>query len=230
MMPQLSIVIPALNERDNLVRLIPAVGDIAESIGITVEVLVVDGPSRDGTAKAAESLGARVIRQKERGYGGALLAGFAQASSPWLLTMDADLSHPPTFIRDLWERREEAELTIASRYVAGGKASMSRFRYVLSLILNTVYRAVLRVPVRDLSSGFRLYRASALHDLHLTSRDFDILEEILVLGCNRGWRVAEVPFHYMPRGSGSSHAKLIQFGWAYVRTLVRMVRLRSSAR
>jgi dolichol-phosphate mannosyltransferase len=222
----LTVIIPAWNERENIQALVPAVQEIVGGLGLRTQIVVVDGGSRDGTAEAATQLGARAVLQQERGYGGALLAGFASATAPYVLTMDADLSHPPTFIADLWARREQAELIIASRYVPGGKATVSPSRRVLSVILNALFRIVLRVPARDLSSGFRLYRREALQQLHLRSRDFDVLEEILVLVYRHGWRILEVPFHYMPRQSGSSHAKLIRFGWAYIKTLVRMWRLR----
>ncbi len=222
----MSVIIPALNERENIERLVPAIRAVAGELGVEAQVIVVDGPSMDGTAEAAGRAGAQVERQKERGYGGALMAGFAAASAPYIVTMDADLSHPAPFIAGLWKHRDEAELIIASRYVPGGGATVGGFRRVLSVILNAVYRVVLRLPVRDLSSGFRLYHAGAVTRLPLQSRDFDVLEEILVLGFNRGWQIREVPFHYMPRESGASHAKLIQFGLAYVRTLARMARLR----
>jgi len=225
----LSVIIPALNERENVERLVPAIREVLRQLDVQAEILVVDGPSQDGTADAASRAGARVLRQQERGYGGALLAGFRVASAPHVLTMDADLSHPANFIRDLWARRNEAELLIASRYIPGGGATVSVFRRILSLILNFIYRLVLSLPVRDLSSGFRLYRRDALLQLKLESRDFDVLEEILVRGYNLGWRIVEIPFHYMPRESGTSHAKLIQFGLAYVKTLFRMRRLRNAA-
>jgi dolichol-phosphate mannosyltransferase len=222
----LSVVIPALNERENLERLIPAIQQVVGELGIATQIVVVDGPSKDGTSEAAARLGATVVKQTERGYGGALIAGFATATAPFVLTMDADLSHPANFIRDLWARRGDAELLIASRYVAGGGATVGAFRRILSVILNVVYRIVLQLPVHDLSSGFRLYRLDALRGLKLESRDFDVLEEILVRGHRRGWRIGEVAFHYMPREAGSSHVRLLHFAWAYLKTLVRMWRLR----
>ena len=222
----LAVIIPAWNERENIENLVPAVQKVVSGLGIRAEILVIDGGSRDGTSEAAARLGARALPQQERGYGGALMAGFASATAPYVVTMDADLSHPPTFIADLWARRDQAELIIASRYVPGGKAVMSHFRRLLSRILNLVFRVALRLPARDLSSGFRLYRQEVLKQLHLESRDFDVMEEILVLVHRQGGRILEVPFQYMPRLSGSSHAKLIRFGWAYLKTLARMLRLR----
>jgi dolichol-phosphate mannosyltransferase len=226
--PSLSVIIPALNERENLEVLIPRIQAVTRELGIEAEILVVNGPSRDGTAEAATALSARVVPQKERGYGGALVAGFAAASAEYVLTMDADLSHPPTFIGDLWNHRADADLIIASRYVPGGGATMGWSRVLMSRLLNVMFRLLLRLPVRDLSSGYRLYRRSCLEPLRLVSRDFDVLEEILVLGYRRQWLIKEMPFYYMPRQMGASHAKLIRFGWAYLKTLVRMYKLRVS--
>src|SRR4030095_4545744 len=136
------------------------------------------------------------------------------------------LSHPPEFLKDFWEQRQEADLLVASRYVAGGRADMGVGRRVLSTILNRTYALLLGIKLRDLSSGFRMYQRQVVKKLDLQARDFDGLEEILVKIYVNGGRIREVPFHYQVRNSGESHAKLMKFGWAYLKTLVRMMRLR----
>ena len=224
----LAVVIPALNERENLELLLPALREVIGGLGIRSEIIVVDGGSRDGTREAATRRGARVVGQTEHGYGGALVAGFAATTASYVLTMDADLSHRPVFIEELWKRRHEAEVLIASRYVEGGRADMSASRRLLSHILNRVYARALSVDLRDLSSGFRMYRRDVLAGLPLEARDFDILEEILIRAYNAGWTVVEVPFDYMARGSGRSHVHFVKFARAFLRTLVRMWRLRNS--
>lgn len=226
--PDLAVVIPALNEHENLGLLLPALKEVVASLGLTAEIVVADGGSRDGTREVAERWGARVVLQKERGYGGALLTGFAATTAPYIVTMDADLSHRPVFLEEFWRRRDEAEVLIASRYVPGGRADMGRVRRVLSHILNRTYRRVLLLPLRDLSSGFRMYRRDILAELELHARDFDVLEEILIRVHAEGWRIQEIPFHYMARGSGVSHVRLFKFSWALLKTLVRMWRLRNS--
>ena len=226
--PDLAVVIPALNERENLELLLPALKEVLGGLGVAAEIVVADGGSHDGTRQAAQRRGARVVLQQERGYGGALLAGFAATTARYIVTMDADLSHRPVFLEELWKRRDEAEVLIASRYVAGGRAEMGWFRRLLSRILNRTYRRVLSLPLHDLSSGFRMYRRDALAGLALEARDFDVLEEILIRVHTEGWQIQEVPFHYMARGSGRSHARLVKFGWALLKTLVRMWRLRNS--
>src|SRR5206468_1432521 len=106
--------------------------------------------------------------------------GFAATTAPYIATMDADLSHRPVFVADLWRRRHEAEVLIASRYVPGGSAEMGWFRRLLSQILNRTYARALALPVRDLSSGFRMYHRNVLDGIELFARDFDVLEEILI--------------------------------------------------
>jgi glycosyltransferase involved in cell wall biosynthesis len=222
----ISVVIPVLNERDNLKPLFKSLSEVTSSLGLNAQVIIADGGSEDGSRELAAEFGAQVVDQIEPGYGGALLAGFAAASAPYVVTMDADLSHQPVFLDDFWKERENADVLIASRYIEGGRADMGQIRRVLSLILNKTYGRVLSMPLRDLSSGFRMYRSSSLARLDLQARDFDVLEEILVKIYVGGGRIKEVPFHYRARNSGKSHAKLVRFGWAFSKTLLRMWRLR----
>lgn len=229
-LPDISIVIPALNERENLELLLPLLNEVVAALDLNSEIIIADGGSRDGTEEFATQQGAQVVIQSERGYGGALLAGFASARAPYVVTMDADLSHPPVFLRDFWQQRAAAQMLIASRYVPGGMADMGASRRVLSAVLNKTYARVLDLPLADLSSGYRMYHRDVLSQLELEARDFDVLEEILVKVHLLGGKIKEVPFHYQARNSGKSHAKLLKFGWAYLRTLAKMKRLRNSTR
>ncbi len=227
-MTELSIVLPAINEADNLSLLLPRIHEVARSLG-AYEILVVDGGSTDDTASRAALHGARVHFQRERGYGNALKEAFALARGDYILTMDADYSHDPFFIRDLCAAREGAAAVIASRYVAGGSSDVSGLRSVLSRILNAAFRRALSIPIRDMSSGFRLYRKSALEEISITRRNFDALEEILIKLVGMGFRVREVPFSYRAREKGVSKARVIRFGLQLLATLHRLWQLRNGA-
>lgn len=84
------------------------------------------------------------------------------------------------------------------------------------------------LPVHDLSSGYRIYQANILPGLKLDSRDYDILEEILIKGYAAGWRLREVPCHYQAKGLGRSPGNLLRLARAYLSTMGRMWRLRNS--
>ena len=226
----LSILIPVLNEAGNIGHLVKALDAAARDLDLSYEILIVDGGSTDDTRQLAlaASPRARIIDQVELGYGGALVEAFRQSSGRYILTMDGDFSHDPMFLPNFWKARHMGEVVIGSRYVAGGKASTSIVRKTLSRILNVFFSKGLSLAYKDLSSGFRLYRADALKKLQFRSSDFDVLEEIIIKSYASGSKVCEIPIYYKPRRSGSSHAKLIKFGIAYLRTFYRMWRLRNS--
>jgi dolichol-phosphate mannosyltransferase len=224
----LSIIIPALNEAASIGDLIPRVYKRLSVLGITFEVVVVDGGSTDGTPQRASDAGAIVVRQPGRGYADALLTGFRQSMGRYLITMDADYSHDPDFLEALWRRHDDAEVVIASRYVPGGHAEMPWGREVLSRLLNATSRAVLGIPVQDMTSGFRLYHRKVLEVLRPQAQRFDVLIELLTQIYCEGWRVSEVPLHYWRRQGGRSHVALLPFGLAFGRTLGRLWATRNS--
>ncbi|MGE5048119.1 MAG: glycosyltransferase [Deltaproteobacteria bacterium] len=224
----LTILLPVLNERDNLAALMPRLERVLRQVDGSSEILVVDGGSSDGTADLARGLGAQVLVQTAPGYGGALSAGFAAARGRYIITLDADLSHEPDFILKLWRERAHGDVVIASRYVQAGVAYMPLHRKLLSRILNRFFAIGLSLPIRDLSSGFRLYRSAVVDGMEIRGRNFDALEEILVRAYAAGWNVVEIPFTYYPRERGSSHARILRFGVSLLGAFGRLWPLRNS--
>ena len=227
----LSILILTMNEALNLAALLPQIDAAAQTLGLNYEIVIIEGGSLNGTMNTAmASSKARVLSQTRPGYGGALAEGLASAGGDFILTMDADCSHDPSFLATFWKARNEADVVIGSRYVPGGAADMPLLRKLLSRILNLFFRYGLSMPWRDLSSGFRLYRATSVKKIQLQSSNFDVLQEILVMSRANGSNITEVPIRYKPRRSGSSHARLLRFGIAYLKTFGRLWRLRKSIR
>lgn len=225
---ELSVLIPALNEGPNLRDLLPNLRAVLDDLKITYEILLITREADELSLEIATTQGAVIVEQRERGYGGALVEGIERARGEYLLTMDADLSHPPHFIRDMWSQRARAEVTIASRYVSGGSAHMPRSRYLLSRVLNAFFSRGLSLKVDDMSSGFRLVKSDVLRSQSLTARDFDVVQEMLVRAYADGCRVQEVPFDYAPRKHGSSHARVFRFGLAYLKTFWSLWKFRNS--
>lgn len=224
----LSVILPVMNEGENLRVLLPRMRTLLERERLAYEIIVVDGGSTDGTPAIAEGLGARSVRERRRGYAGALETGFAEARGDYMLTLDADMSHEPAFVAKMWRARTRADIVIASRYTRGGAAYTGLGRSLLSRLLNLAMRRALSLPVLDMSSGFRLYRRSAIDGLNLTSRNFEVLEEILVKAYAAGFSVYEVPFTYFPRDAGRSHARLVRFGVDLTYTAIALWPMRNS--
>src|SRR5579862_4926218 len=225
----MSVILPVMNEAENLRVLIPRLIALLDREHITHEIIVIDGPSTDGTSEVARELGARVVAERKRGYAGALETGIAEAQGDYVLTLDADQSHDPDFVVKMWHARTRADIVVASRYVLGGVAYSDFIRRSTSWFLNQALRRMLSIPVLDISSVYRLYRREVFRELELTSSNFEVQEEILVKAYASGFSVVEVPFTYFPRGAGRSHAKLVSFGWKILRSSLPLWKLRHSA-
>jgi dolichol-phosphate mannosyltransferase len=224
----ISIILPVVNERDNLMVLIPRMRALMEREALDFEIVVIDGNSSDGTREAATELGARVLSERRRGYAGAMETGFAEARGDYVLTLDADLSHDPAFVGKMWRARTQADIIIASRYVPGGVTYTSFVRDWLSRVLNLGMRRILSMPVLDMSSGYRLYRREALAHLDIQSVNFEVQEEVLVKAFAQGFSIREIPFTYFPRGAGRSHARVLRFGIDLAKTMMKLWPLRNS--
>src|SRR5271166_2760339 len=223
-----SVILPVVNEAENLRILIPRLVALLGRERLTHEIVVIDGGSSDGTRETAAALGARVVAERRRGYAGAMETGFAEARGDYVLTLDADQSHDPDFIVKMWRARTRADIVVASRYVLGGVAYSGFVRRATSWMLNVVLRRILSMPMRDMSSGYRLYRREVLANLKLTSSTFEVQEEILVKAYDSGFSVVEVPFTYFPRGAGRSHAKVVSFGWKILHSSLPLWKIRNS--
>ena len=217
----LSIVVPTLNEAANIGGVIRGIREQAEALGLRYEAFIVDGPSTDGTGREAEAAGARVVEEHVGGFGRAVRRGLREAKGEFVLFMDADRSHDAETFPEMWRRRQDADLVIGSRLVEGGGMDIPYHRRLLTYILNGFFRLLFRLPVYDCSSGYRLYRRSAVGDIAGIAQGFDVQQENLIRIVRAGGRVAEVPIHYRWRREGESKAKILKFGMGYLRLAAR---------
>ncbi len=223
-----SVVIPAWNEAENVRRIIPQLRRVFEKARLTYDITIVVPNLEDGTVAACRELSIVALAQKDPGYGGALRAGFEAAKGEYILTLDADCSHDPSAALSMLEARHKADMIVGSRYARFGHSQAGWFRDSLSRVLNGFLRGVLGVPVQDMTSGFRLYRRRIFDEVKTWGRDFDALPEILVIAYALGFSVHEVPFHYRPRAAGVSHARVLKFGIRYLKLAWRLWWLRYS--
>jgi dolichol-phosphate mannosyltransferase len=208
------IVLPTYNEAENLERLVEAVlAAVPEG-----RVLVVDDASPDGTGALADALAERhgavevLHRPGKAGLGLAYVNGFAYAlamGAGYVVEMDADFSHDPADLpRLIGAARAGADLALGSRYVAGGGVrDWDLLRRTISRAGCRYARTVLGVGVRDLTGGFKCFRASALEAIEFEtarSEGYAFQVELTYRALARGLRVEELPITFREREAGDS--------------------------
>ncbi len=222
MPPSVAIVIPCRNEAANLDRLLPQITNVVGSFEQHISIHVVDGNSSDGSRDVARRHGANVIEQRGRGYGGAIRTAMEEIPTEWIVTLDADCSHPPATLKSLMASIGSAEIVIASRYIEQGYARMPSVRKFLSIVLNRALRTVFSLSVHDMSSGYRAYHRESIAAIPIEMESFAFLPEVLVKAHTRGCRVVEIPFHYRYRTEGKSKARVLSLGLQYLKLIVKL--------
>ncbi|MDP7477276.1 MAG: glycosyltransferase family 2 protein [Candidatus Peribacteraceae bacterium] len=211
------VVIPTFNERENISPLI----DQIMELDIHVDVLVVDDSSPDGTADAVREKQEQyddkqiqlLVRPKGKsGRGSACIAGLQYAKDheyDAAIEMDADHSHHPKYIPDLLAKLSSADVSVASRRVPGSKVIGWKWhRHLLSFAAHWYVRIILRLPIKDVTNGFRCYgKRALLHipELTIDGIGFSVIPQMSYQLHHLGMTFAEVPFVFTDRLHGSSN-------------------------
>jgi dolichol-phosphate mannosyltransferase len=203
------VILPTYNEAENIA---PVVGGIRAAVP-DARILVVDDNSEDGTGALADRLADDVLhRPGKAGLGRAYAAGFAYAlanGAEYVVEMDADLSHDPADLpRLIAPALEGADLVLGSRYVhGGGVENWNLQRRVISLAGCEYARRVLGVEIRDLTGGFKCFRASALERIEphtAGAQGYAFQVELTWRALSLGMRIVEVPIRFRERRLGES--------------------------
>ena len=208
------LVLPTYNEAENLEPLVAAA---LANLPDSARILVVDDNSPDGTGELADRLAAGeprievLHRAQKEGLGPAYIAGFRHAlaaGADRVLEMDSDFSHDPADLPRLLAATEEADVAIGSRYVSGGGVeNWSKLRQAISRGGSTYARAVLGLPIRDLTGGFKCFRREVLEAIDLdaiASKGYAFQVEMTYRAIQLDFTVAEVPITFRERRAGAS--------------------------
>jgi len=223
----ISIVVPTYREADNLGLLAEAVDEALSSAGHGYELLFIDDDSQDGSEQVCEELSERlpvrmVVRKGERGLATAVIHGISVAAGEYVVTMDADLSHPASAIPAMLEllRSGQNDFVLGSRYVEGGSIhdDWSVFRQLNSVVPSLLAKPL--CPLKDPMSGFFAIRRVDMPDPNsLSPIGYKIALEIYVKG--EFEKPAEVPIHFSDRQHGESKLSLKE-QLNFVRHLARL--------
>ena len=211
--PELSVIVPTFNESKNIETLAIRVFDSLKQAGIDGELIVVDDSSPDGTAELAKNLSksypVRVYIRPERiGPGPAIIDGIRLADAPIACVMDADLSHPPEALPQMYKLIQDGKalLVIGSRHTRGGGTSeWIWYRKFFSWGARTLGKFL--TPVRDLTSGYFMFDKKIMDNVEIDPIGCKVGLELMVKGNHHG-KVAEHPIIFTERAAGES-----KMGW-----------------
>lgn len=208
----ITVLVPAYNEE-------AVIGEFIETFqaecGLTdYELLIVNDGSKDKTAQIIKDhqIGYPELRLVDypdnKGLGGALKTGFQEAKGSIIVTMDSDLTHPPSKVNELIRALDNADVSIASRYVkGGGMVGVPAWRVALSVVANTAFQILFFTRARDLTAGFKGYKASVIKSTPIKRTGFAVQLEIMVRLLKKGVKIKEVPLMLGVRKEGQGQSK-----------------------
>ena len=210
------IVVPTYNEKDNLPILVESLFKLNIE---NLNILIVDDNSPDGTGKIADEIIEKnpgvvsVIHRKGKlGLGTAYITGFKYCldqGADQIVQMDADFSHNPEKVTELIDRLKEYDMALGSRYVRGGSLDedWAFWRKGLSSFGNLYTRLILRMPIKDVTGGFRAWKKETLEGIPLErvkSQGYAFQIEMAYVTHLKGYSISEVPIYFADRSRGDS--------------------------
>ena len=225
-MPYLSVFLPAYNEEPNVRRAVEGVHAVADTLGLDYEIIVVNDGSADRTGEIAQEMMADIPRLRlaehypNRGYGGALKAGFAAAEGDLIAFVAADSQFDFGEISLFLAHIDRADVVCGYRT----RRQDSFIRRLNASLWNALIRLLFGYLCRDIDCGFKLLRRSVLERVHLVSDGAMIDTELLAGARARGFRIAEVPVTHLPRTEGEATGANLKVILRAFRDLVRFRR------
>src|SRR3954452_9323189 len=216
-----SVVIPCLNEEDNIECCVRTALEVMEAHGLHGEVIVADNASEDRSAELAAAVRARVVHEARRGYVSAYLAGFNADIARYIVIADADLTYDfneiPRFVEQL---EQGAELVMGDRMGNIQPGAMPWLhRYVGNPVLTGVLNLFFRTGVSDAHCGMRGLRRDVLPRLDLRTTGMEFASEMVIRAAKERLDIRQVAIEYHPRG-GESKLSTWRDGWRHLRFLL----------
>jgi hypothetical protein len=220
--PEISVVIPCLNEEEAVGAVVDQAWEGIRATGRSGEVIVVDNGSTDRSADIAASHGATVVEEQRRGYGSAYLAGLANARGAYVVMGDADETYPLRELGRFVDALDAGDdLVVGSRFKGRIHADAMPWshRWIGNPILTRLLGMLFDIRVSDAHCGMRALRREVLPTLDLHAPGMEFASEMVFKASRRGLRVSELPIEYFPR-TGESKLNRFSDAWRHVRFML----------
>jgi glycosyltransferase involved in cell wall biosynthesis len=219
-----SAVIPCLNEEQTLAICIKKAMESFVELGLEGEVVVADNGSTDRSVEIARASGARVVHERRKGYGSALMRGISESRGDIIVMADADDSYDWSAIAPLVRKvREGYDLVIGNRFRGGIKrgAMPNLHRYLGNPMLSLVARIAFRSNIGDFHCGMRAFTREAFEKMQLRTRGMEFATEMVANAAHQQLRIAEVPVVLYPdKRNRPPHLRSFRDGWRHLRFIL----------
>jgi len=221
---EVSAVIPCLNEELTLGLCIDKAFRGFAELGVRGEVVVADNGSTDKSVEIAQQLGARVIHERRKGYGAALLRGIAEARGEIVVMADADDSYDWTAVAPFVRKvREGYDLVMGNRFQGGimTGAMPKLHRYLGNPVLSWIARRAFRTDIGDFHCGMRAFTRAAFQKMQLQTTGMEFATEMVANASHQGLRIAEIPVVLYPdKRNRPPHLRSFRDGWRHLRFIL----------
>lgn len=216
---KVSFIIPTLNEHGNISRLITKINNITKANNIKNEIIVIDDNSRDGTIEEIKNMQnfqenlRLIVRDKPDGIGSAHIVGYNLAKGDLIISMDADLSHPPEKIPEFIRKINSGfDMVMSSRYVPGGETDKNLKFYLISKLGGYYLSLMLRIKILDFTTGYRAIKKQLWQKIknYTYSKKNVFLIESVYFAHKKGAKLAEIPIFFKERELGESKTPLFK--------------------
>jgi dolichol-phosphate mannosyltransferase len=235
LIPQVSIILPTYNEKENIVTLVSELRDGFRNRAYRYEIIVVDDSSPDQTADVVRQSFSDdpniklIVRRENRGLANSIKEGMYSATGSVILVMDTDFNHKPADAILLFEIAQHVDVAVGSRFIFGG-GMKSAPRYYLSFLFNVFLRVLLGTMMNDNLSGFFAIKRDSLHKLN-PSKIFwgygDYYFRLLLLSQEQRFKHVELPVFYGDRIHGESKTRFLRIFWDYTKAAFYVLYLKA---
>lgn len=222
---KLSIVVPAHNEEDNIVKVVE---EIERSLNLDYELIIVNDNSTDSTAELVQELSRRysniklVHNKLRKGFANALKTGFNNVTTDIVIPVMADLCDDLSVIPNMLDKMNQGyDIVCGSRYIKGGvRLGGSKVKGFLSCCAGRSLSFLLGLPTHDIANAFKMYRKRVIDSIDIKSKAFEISMEIPLKAYYAGFKIAEIPTVWNERKEGQSNFKVMRLLPAYIKLYI----------